>query len=72
MADFDKSAVDVAELEDAEIKRVCVALGLGEVSSSKKLTNGGCAANYVIELGAGEAVVLKACVGDEAAELAAM
>ena len=41
MADFDKSCVDVAELDEAEIRRVCAALGLGEFLSSQKLTNGG-------------------------------
>ena len=71
MATFDKSAVDVAQLSDAEVARVVEALGLGSVSSCAKLTNGGCAANYRVSLGAsGREVVVKACVGGDARELA--
>lgn len=70
MATFDKSAVDVAELSEAELARVVVELGLGACVATTKLTNGGCAANYRVALAGGGEVVVKACTGDDAGELA--
>lgn len=58
---FDKSCVDVAEVSD--IKRVASELNI--TGSCRKLSNGGCAANYKV----GSAVV-KAVVGADAADLA--
>lgn len=60
---FDKSCVDVAELSDQEIRRVAAELGVD--GPWRKLSNGGCAANYVV----GSAVV-KAVVGADAVDLA--
>ena len=70
MTDFDKSAVDVAELGGLELARVLQSLGLGPPEVCEKLTNGGCAANYKCKLLDGAECVLKACVGEDAEPLA--
>ncbi|KAJ1447173.1 kinase-like domain-containing protein [Pelagophyceae sp. CCMP2097] len=69
---FDKSAVDVAELCDAECRRVLKLAGFcDEPTAITKLTNGGCAANYAVTFSDGARVVLKACVGPTAEDLGA-
>ncbi|KAJ8598481.1 hypothetical protein CTAYLR_001331 [Chrysophaeum taylorii] len=64
MAGFDKASVDVAEVLGID----GVASELGVHGEAVKLQNGGCAANYLI----GDDVVVKAVVGPDARELAAL
>lgn len=72
MAAFDKSAVDVAELTPSELSRVVSALGFGDtLVGSQKLTNGGCAANYICDVGT-KKIVVKAIVSESAEEAASL